>query len=99
MHASTTDSTRPFQSAFDASRSKKGRRTRSRSRYFVSTVVSAAIAFVRGLLWALQDSRSREATRVIDRYRHLRQDFRPVSNPDLPKDAGTDARQTNIAED
>ena len=100
MHASTTDSSRRFQSAFDAARSKRrGRRTRSRLRYFASIVASGATAFGSGLLWALQDSRIREASRVIDRYQHLRHDSRHVCNSDLPKDAGTDARQTKSTED
>jgi hypothetical protein len=67
-------------------------------RYFVSIVASGVTAFGRGLLWALQDARSREAARVIDRYRDLHQD-RHVCNPPFPKDVGMDARQTRSTED
>jgi hypothetical protein len=98
MHGSTTQATRPFQLTFDEAR-RKGRRRRSRLRYFVSIVASGATAFGSGLLWALQDARSREAARVIDRYRDLHQDLRHVCNPPFPKDAGMDARQTRSTED
>jgi hypothetical protein len=72
MPASTTEATRRFQSTFDALRAKHAaQRNRPRWRHLVSIVASGPIALCRGLLWALQDSRRREAARVIDRWRHL----------------------------
>src|SRR4051812_42391754 len=95
MRASTTKAMLPFRFAFDAARSKqRRRRNRSRLHYFASIVASDAIAFCRVLLWALQDSRSREAARVMEQYRHLRQDFRDVGDLHFPNDAGTAAQQT-----
>jgi hypothetical protein len=98
MHASITEATRPFQLTFGEAR-QKGRRNRSRLRYYVSLVASGATAFGRGLLWALQDARSREAARVIDRYRHLHQDFGHVGGSHCPKEAGTEVRQIKATED
>ena len=99
MHASATKVTRPFQPAFEAAGTlRRARRNRYRLRRSALFVASGVVACCRALLWALQDARSREAARVMARYRHLRQDVRHTDDRDSLNRGVTDARQIKSKE-